>query len=69
MQDRDHDEAMSDVFIKDPEYAAQLYEALLLDGSPEEITTIQRQLEAAFGKELGKASNIIGAIRGHSKPV
>ena len=47
MKDRSHDEAMAEVFRKDPAYAAELLESILEDGSAGELLIALRQMAKA----------------------
>ncbi len=49
MRDRSHDEAMAEMFQKDPEYALELLNSILEDGEPEELLIALRQMTKAFG--------------------
>lgn len=47
MKDRSHDEAMSELFQADPEYAAELLAEVIRDGDADELAILERQLSAA----------------------
>ena len=49
MKDRAHDEAMSDMFRDDPDYAVQLLNSILEDGDQGEFLMTLRQMTKAFG--------------------
>jgi probable addiction module antidote protein len=49
MRDRSNDEAMAELFQKDPEYAVELLNSILEDGEQEELLIALRQLAKAFG--------------------
>ena len=49
MKDRAHDEAMAEVFQKDPAYALQLLNSILEDGEQGELLIALRQMTKAFG--------------------
>lgn len=49
MNDRMHDDAMSEVFRKDPGYAAAFLDSILEDGDQGELLIALRQMTAAFG--------------------
>ena len=49
MRDRSHDEAMAEMFQKDPEYALELLNSILEDGEPEELLIALRQMTKVFG--------------------
>ncbi|MDR2574615.1 MAG: addiction module antidote protein [Desulfovibrio sp.] len=55
MNDRTHDEAMAEVFRKDPGYAVELLNAILEDGDQAELLIALRQLAKAFGGVRGVA--------------
>ena len=57
MKDRAHDEAMSDMFRDDPDYAVQLLNSILEDGDQGEFLMTLRQMTKAFGG----VQNIAGA--------
>jgi probable addiction module antidote protein len=49
MPDRSHDEAMAEVFQKDPAFAQQLLNSILEDGEQGELLIALRQMTKAFG--------------------
>ncbi|HEM7839725.1 TPA: transcriptional regulator [Burkholderia multivorans] len=49
MKDRDHEEAMAELFRSDPELAAAVLSAVELDGDHAELAIIRRQLGKAGG--------------------
>lgn len=49
MKDRSHDDAMAELFLKDPSVAADLLDEILEDGDQAELMTVLRQLTKAFG--------------------
>lgn len=49
MKDRTHDEAMAEVFRKDPAYAVELLNSILEDGDQGELLVALRQMSKAFG--------------------
>ena len=49
MKDRGHDEAMAEIFRKDPAYAVELLNSILEDGDQGELLIALRQLTKAFG--------------------
>ena len=49
MRDRSHDDAMAEVYRKDPDYAVQLLNSILEDGDQSEFLIALRQLAKAFG--------------------
>jgi probable addiction module antidote protein len=49
MRDRTHDEAMAEVFERDPAYALELLNSILEDGEQGELLIALRQLTKAFG--------------------
>jgi probable addiction module antidote protein len=48
-KDRSHDDAMSEVFRKDPAYAVELLNSILEDGEHGELLIALRQMTKAFG--------------------
>jgi probable addiction module antidote protein len=48
-KDRSHDEAMAEVFRKDPAYAVELLNSILEDGDQGELLIALRQMTKAFG--------------------
>ncbi|AAF85614.1 DNA-binding protein [Xylella fastidiosa] len=49
MKDRLHDDAMTDIFRKDPNYAVKLLNNILEDGNQGELLIALRQMTKAFG--------------------
>lgn len=49
MKDRAHDDAMAEVFHKDPAYAVELLNSILEDGDQGELLIALRQMTKAFG--------------------
>ncbi len=49
MRDRAHDDAMAEVFRKDPAYAVELLNNILEDGEQGEMLIALRQMTKAFG--------------------
>jgi probable addiction module antidote protein len=49
MRDKSNDEAMAEIFRKDPAYAVQLLNSILKDGEQAELMIVLRQLAKAFG--------------------
>jgi probable addiction module antidote protein len=49
MKDKPHDDAMAEVFCKDPAYAAELLNSILADGDNGELLIALRQMTKAFG--------------------
>ncbi|MBU9652821.1 transcriptional regulator [Burkholderia multivorans] len=49
MKDRDHEEAMAELFRNDPELAAAVLSAVESDGDHAELAIIRRQLANAAG--------------------
>lgn len=49
MKDRAHDDAMAEVFRKDPAYAVELLNSILEDGDQSELLIALRQMTKAFG--------------------
>ena len=49
MKDRAHDDAMAEVFRKDPAYAVELLNSILADGDQGELLIALRQMTKAFG--------------------
>jgi DNA-binding phage protein len=48
MRDCSHDEAMADLFLIDPSYAAELLTEVRRDGDTDELAVHERQLSFAF---------------------
>lgn len=49
MKSRAHDEAMADLYRKDPEFALQVINNILEDGDQGELLIVLRQMAKAFG--------------------
>ena len=49
MKDRTHDEAMTELFREDPDYAQRLLNGILEDGEQGELLIALRQMTKAFG--------------------
>ena len=49
MKDRDHDEAMAELFRDDPAFAAEYLSQILQDGEPAELLVALRQIAQARG--------------------
>ena len=49
MRDKDHDEAMAELFKEDPAYAVELLNSILEDGEHGELLIALRQMTKAFG--------------------
>lgn len=49
MKSRAHDEAMAEMYRKDPEFALQLLDSILEDGDQSELMITLRQMAKAFG--------------------
>lgn len=49
MKHRSHDDAMAEVYQKDPAYALELFNSVLADGDQAELLVVLRQLAKAFG--------------------
>ena len=49
MKSRAHDEAMADLYLKDPEFALQVINNILEDGDQGELLIVLRQMAKAFG--------------------
>ena len=49
MKHRTHDDAMAEVYQKDPAYALELLNSVLADGDQAELLVVLRQLAKAFG--------------------
>jgi probable addiction module antidote protein len=55
MNDRLHDDAMAEVFRKDPAYMVELLNSVLEEGDPGELLIALRQMSKAFGGVRGVA--------------
>ena len=49
MRDRNHDEAMAELFKQDPAYSLELLNGILEDGEQSELLIALRQMAKAFG--------------------
>jgi len=49
MKDRAHDDAMAEIFRKDPTYATNLLNSILEDGDQGELLIALRQMAKAYG--------------------
>ncbi|MHB1200368.1 MAG: helix-turn-helix domain-containing transcriptional regulator [Polaromonas sp.] len=49
MKHRTHDDAMAEVYQKDPAYALELLNSVLADGDQAELLVVLRQLAKAYG--------------------
>ena len=49
MRDRDHDEAMAEMFKEDPVFAAEYLNQVLQDGEPADLMVALRQMAQAHG--------------------
>ena len=49
MKDRDHDEAMAELFKDDPAFAAEYLNQILQDGEPADLLVALRQMAEAHG--------------------
>ena len=49
MKDRDHDEAITEMFWDDPAYAAEYLSEIVQDGEPAELLLALRQMAQARG--------------------
>ncbi len=49
MKDREHDDAMAEMFRDDPAYAVLLLNSILQDGDQSELLVTLRQMTKAFG--------------------
>jgi len=49
MKDRSHDEAMAEMFAKDPAFAAEFLDDILEDGEQGDLLVALRQMANAFG--------------------
>ncbi len=58
MKDRNHDEALAELFQADPSYAGALLAEVVRDGDTGELAILERQLSAAFGiREAAKPAS------------
>lgn len=60
MRDRTHDEAMAEVFSKEPAYAMELLKSILEDGSQAELQIALRQMKSTYKgmkTEVGDSSH------------
>ncbi|GAA5100328.1 addiction module antidote protein [Bartonella acomydis] len=60
MKDRNHDDAMAEIFYDDPELAAVTLDAILADGDQGELLVTLRQMAKAYGgvQAVAKAANL-----------
>ncbi|WP_407965875.1 DNA-binding protein [Bartonella sp. C271] len=60
MKDRNHDDAMAEIFHEDPELAAATLDAILADGDQGELLVTLRQMAKAYGgvQAVAKAANL-----------
>lgn len=49
MKDRNHDEAMAEIYKNDPAYAFELLNSIFEDGDEGELLIALRQMTKAFG--------------------
>jgi probable addiction module antidote protein len=49
MKSRAHDDAMAELYLKDPEFALQVINDILEDGDQGELLIVLRQMAKAFG--------------------
>lgn len=48
-RDRSHDEAMAELYARDPSFAVEVLNSILEDGEPGELLIALRQMTKAFG--------------------
>ena len=60
MRDRNHDEAMAELFKEDPAYAVKLLNSILEDGEQGELLIALRQMTKAFGgvQDVAEKANL-----------
>jgi probable addiction module antidote protein len=60
MRDRNHDDAMAELFKKDPAYAVSLLNSILEDGEQGELLIALRQMTKAFGgvQDVAEKANL-----------
>jgi probable addiction module antidote protein len=60
MRDRQHDEAMAQLFKEDPAYALELLNSILDDGEQAELLIALRQMTKAFGgiQQVAEKANL-----------
>jgi probable addiction module antidote protein len=60
MRDRNHDEAMAELFKEDPAYAVELLNSILEDGEQGELLIALRQMTKAFGgvQDVAEKANL-----------
>ena len=60
MRDRNHDEAMAELFKEDPAYAVKLLNSILEDGEQGELLIALRQMTKAFGgvQDIAEKANL-----------
>lgn len=71
MKDRVHDDAMAEIFRKDPAYAVELLNSILEDGDQGELLIALRQMAKAFGgmsKAQGSGARIDCALSAKGHP-
>ena len=71
MKDRAHDDAMAEIFRKDPAYAVELLNSILEDGDQGELLIALRQMAKAFGcmsKAQGSGARIDCALSAKGHP-
>lgn len=51
MKDRNHDEAMAEIYKNDPAYAFELLNSIFEDGDQGELLIALRQMTKAFGQQ------------------
>jgi probable addiction module antidote protein len=62
MKTRNHDEAMADLYRKDPDFAVDLLNSILEDGEQAELLIALRQMALAFGgvSKIAERANLNG---------
>ncbi|MFC2590406.1 MAG: DNA-binding protein [Ottowia sp.] len=71
MKDRAHDDAMAEIFRKDPAYAVELLNSILEDGDQGELLIALCQMAKAFGgmsKAQGSGARIDRALSAKGHP-
>ncbi len=61
MKDRAHDDAMAEIFRKDPAYAVELLNSILEDGDQGELLIALRQMAKEMAKAFGGMSKAQGS--------
>lgn len=51
MRDRSHDEAMTEIFLADPAYAAELLAEVCAEGAADEFLVLMRQLPTGVASD------------------